>query len=107
MEERRGQRRRATDEDIERRLSGLEDRMHGVEQGFMKLSIGQETNNKQTAEMYALFDMGRAFFKVIGFFGRCIDWTWAKMKPLLWMAMLVSAIFYYIKGGEFRWPTWP
>ena len=104
MEERRTEKRRVSDGQMERRIKGLEDRMSGVEQGLFKLSLGQETNNEQTREMYEIFDMGRSFFKVIGHLGQFMEWVWGKMKPILWMLALGSAAIYYLKTGVWNWP---
>lgn len=107
MQERRSQNRRASDEDIQRRLKGLEERMAEVESTNYRLALGVDRNNVQTGEMYELFDMARSFFKVIGYIGRALDWVWLKMKPLMWILALGSAIAYYAKTGQFKWPQWP
>ncbi len=104
MEERRNQRRRATDEQMERRLSALEDRMHTVETGNARLrdSIerwGKKTdrNNEQTQEMYEVFEDAKAGFRTLALIGK-------GAKPVFMIFVFVAAVVTWHKTGAWKWP---
>lgn len=104
MEERRSERRRATDEQMERRLSALEDRMHTVETGTHKLRMsieawGKQTekNNEQTQEMYEVFDDAKAGFRTLALIGK-------GTKPVFMIFVFIAAIVTWHKTGAWKWP---
>lgn len=104
MEERRSQRRRATDEQMERRLSSLEDRMHEVERSHDRVRLTLEDmaeatkkNNVQTEEMYEIFSDAKAGFRTLAMIGK-------GAKPVFMIFALTSAILLGVKTGVWKWP---
>lgn len=97
MEERRALRRRANDTEMERRIVALEGRMHQVEQGVTRLSVGVEINNKQTEEMYKAFSAAKGGF-------RALEWIAKGAKPVFIIAACITALIAGIKTGVWSWP---
>ena len=97
MDERRNLKRRVTDEQMERRIGALEDRMHDVETGIRRLAVGVEKNNTQTQEMYEVFADAKGGFRTLALIGK-------GAKPVFLIFAVASAILVGIKTGVWNWP---
>lgn len=85
------------EEQRERRIEALENRMHEVERTVARLSTGVETNNRQTQEMYEVFSTARGGFQTLELIGK-------GAKPVLWIAAVLSAILVGAKTGVWKLP---